>query len=196
MLLLNVSVVSSGINYPLVSVYKRTRAFHTMDTKRLLVVWNFSSKCCISGNLLSTNYHSTIHLRKGTQTWLIYQFYGQTNGRQCDSLGMPRIMPMYHVVCPGMNLELHIAFLQPFFTCQLLQNPTRWALPLWKCNIGITTTNISHSSHQWMCYMDHVTGFHITCKNALLSWHKPRKETLSSVFTWTGDLRQPNCSNG
>ena len=43
--------------------------------------------------------------------------------------------------------------------------------------------------------MEHDTGFHITCTNALLSWQMPWKETPFSVFMWMGDLLQPNCSN-
>ena len=134
MLLLDVSVIiSSGITSLWVSVCKTTTAFSPHGHKEF--TWWY-------GTLVG--YTDIID---------IYQPNGRTNGRHYDSLGMHLIMPM----CPGMNLDLRIAFYNPSSHVGCCRTPhdvrcilTGWALPLWKWKIGDGSTNISHSSHQRM----------------------------------------------
>ena len=82
------------------------------------MVWNSSNKYCISGILLSTHCHNTIHLKKGTQTWSIST--NPTDG-QTDDSATPWVCT---ALCQCSVLCAQAWILQPFLTCWLLQNLT------------------------------------------------------------------------
>ena len=138
MLLLDVGVIaSSWINSLWVLVYKITISFLHYGHKPF--TWWY-------GTLVANIVYQESHCQseKGHTDMIdIYHPYGRTNGRQYDSLGVHRIMPMQLIVCPGMNWELHV--LQPFLSCCLLQNLT--GCTLHPHILGVAAVNMMTSSN-------------------------------------------------